>query len=246
MAYVLSSDLSFFLYVLSLHLSSHISNLALQGVRAALALAARPKHLDPGGTHSRQPKTKGSPQCPIRDALLKRVSSRKCWNLGKVHTFSRFFLLEESVLNSDLRPAAKMLFQVTWLCNGDFVKESERKVAKLEPMEGANKWKASLTIMVRDSSLWVCLRIIQDWPQRQLSFRVQSLCSPHFLEDIVLCSKVVSKMAKKTVCIQIDPLSIFHSNDWKGSRGNCPLSFCPTLSCPRNHRRQTAATTSAA
>ena len=41
-----------------------------------------------------------------------------------------------------------MFVQVTWLCNGDFVKESERKVAKLEPMEGANKWKASLTITV--------------------------------------------------------------------------------------------------
>ena len=166
--------------------------------------------------------------------------------LGKSSHIFPFFL-EQSVINPDLRAAAKMVFQVTWLCNGDFVKESERKVAKLEPMEGAaNKWKASLTIMVRDSSLWVCLRIIQDWPQRQPSFRVQSLCSPHFLEDIVLCSKIVSKMAKKTVCIQIGPLSIFHSNDWKGSQGNCPLSFCPTLSCPRNHRRQTVATTSAA
>ena len=163
MFYVLSSDLSFFLYVLSLDLSSHISNLALQGVRAALALAAGPKHLDPGGTHSRQPKTKGSPQCPIRDALLKRVSSRKCWNLGKVHTFSRFFL-EESVLNSDLRPAAKMLFQVTWLCNGDFVKESDRKISKLEPMEGANKWRASLVITV--CVFWGGL---ETWPRRRLN-----------------------------------------------------------------------------
>jgi len=36
--------------------------------------------------------------------------------------------------------------KVTWLCNGDFVKESERKMSKLEPMEGANKWRASLVI----------------------------------------------------------------------------------------------------
>ena len=37
---------------------------------------------------------------------------------------------------------------MTWLCNGDFVKESERKMSKLEPMEGANKWRASLVITV--------------------------------------------------------------------------------------------------
>ena len=41
-----------------------------------------------------------------------------------------------------------LLDQVTWLCNGDFVKESERKMSKLEPMEGANKWRASLVITV--------------------------------------------------------------------------------------------------
>ena len=41
-----------------------------------------------------------------------------------------------------------LLDQVTWLCNGDFVKESERKISKLEPMEGANKWRASLVITV--------------------------------------------------------------------------------------------------
>ena len=39
--------------------------------------------------------------------------------------------------------------RISWLCNGDFVKESEKKVAKLEPMEGAgrNKWRATLTIL---------------------------------------------------------------------------------------------------
>jgi len=36
--------------------------------------------------------------------------------------------------------------KVSWLCNGDFVKESERKIAKLEPMEGSNRWRACLVI----------------------------------------------------------------------------------------------------
>jgi len=37
--------------------------------------------------------------------------------------------------------------KVSWLCNGDFVKESERKVARLEVREGeTNKWTASLII----------------------------------------------------------------------------------------------------
>jgi hypothetical protein len=39
--------------------------------------------------------------------------------------------------------------KVTWLCNGDFVKESDRKRAKLEPRIGElNKWNATLTIIV--------------------------------------------------------------------------------------------------
>jgi len=38
--------------------------------------------------------------------------------------------------------------KITWLCNGDFVKESEKKVAKVEAMQGErNKWVASLTIL---------------------------------------------------------------------------------------------------
>jgi len=37
--------------------------------------------------------------------------------------------------------------KISWLCNGDFVKESERKAAKLEESaEGKNKWVATLTI----------------------------------------------------------------------------------------------------
>ena len=40
--------------------------------------------------------------------------------------------------------------KVTWLCNGDFVKESDRKAAKLEARPGEkNKWNATLTILVR-------------------------------------------------------------------------------------------------
>ena len=39
--------------------------------------------------------------------------------------------------------------KVTWLCNGDFVIESDRKQAKLEARPGEkNKWNATLTIMV--------------------------------------------------------------------------------------------------
>ena len=40
--------------------------------------------------------------------------------------------------------------KITWLCNGDFIKESERKSSKLEPRAGEkNKWNATLTILVR-------------------------------------------------------------------------------------------------
>jgi len=39
--------------------------------------------------------------------------------------------------------------KITWLCNGDFVKESDRKFANLLPMEGQkNKWVAKLTVLV--------------------------------------------------------------------------------------------------
>jgi hypothetical protein len=38
--------------------------------------------------------------------------------------------------------------KITWLCNGDFVKESDRKQAKLEQRPGEkNKWNATLTIL---------------------------------------------------------------------------------------------------
>ena len=39
--------------------------------------------------------------------------------------------------------------KVTWLCNGDFVKESDRKFAKLEARpDGKNRWNCTLTILV--------------------------------------------------------------------------------------------------
>lgn len=44
--------------------------------------------------------------------------------------------------------------KVTWLCNGDFIKESDRKYAKLEPRAGEkNKWNATLTIVVSSDLL---------------------------------------------------------------------------------------------
>ena len=40
-------------------------------------------------------------------------------------------------------------FQITWLCNGDFVKESDRKQSSLINMEGEkNKWIARMKILV--------------------------------------------------------------------------------------------------
>ena len=44
--------------------------------------------------------------------------------------------------------------KVSWLCNGDFIKESDRKSSKLEPMPGhKNKWIAAMTILVRTTKL---------------------------------------------------------------------------------------------
>jgi len=43
--------------------------------------------------------------------------------------------------------------KITWLCNGDFVKESDRKFSKLEPRAGEkNKWNATLTILKPNKS----------------------------------------------------------------------------------------------
>ena len=49
---------------------------------------------------------------------------------------------------------------MTWLCNGDFIKESERKTSKLEPMPGhKNKWIAAMTILVSKSTKAVLKKI---------------------------------------------------------------------------------------
>ena len=59
--------------------------------------------------------------------------------------------------------------KVTWLCNGDFIKESERKHSKLEPRIGEkNKWTAILTIIVSWGYIYL------------YDFRVRHLCSMRF------------------------------------------------------------------
>ena len=49
--------------------------------------------------------------------------------------------------------------KVTWLCNGDFVKESDRKFAKLESRpDGKNRWNCTLTILVSTYGLFfICV-----------------------------------------------------------------------------------------
>ena len=40
--------------------------------------------------------------------------------------------------------------KISWLCNGDFIKESDRMKSRLEQRPGEkNKWNAILTILVR-------------------------------------------------------------------------------------------------
>lgn len=51
-------------------------------------------------------------------------------------------LILEAHVQANPRP------KVSWLCNGDFIKESDRKSSKLEPMPGhKNKWIAAMTIL---------------------------------------------------------------------------------------------------
>jgi len=50
-------------------------------------------------------------------------------------------LILEAHIHANPRP------KISWLCDGDFVKESDRKVSSLEPRQGeTNKWTATLTI----------------------------------------------------------------------------------------------------
>lgn len=56
---------------------------------------------------------------------------------------------DPSVLILEAHVQANPKPKITWLCNGDFVKESDRKFSKLEPRVGEkNKWNATLTILV--------------------------------------------------------------------------------------------------
>ncbi len=53
--------------------------------------------------------------------------------------------------------------KVTWLCNGDFIKESDRKHSRLEPRPGEkNKWNAVLTIQVQRYVMHSQLRLAQN------------------------------------------------------------------------------------
>lgn len=53
-------------------------------------------------------------------------------------------LILEAHIHANPRP------KVSWLCNGDFIKESDRKYSKLEPRHGEkNKWNATMHILVR-------------------------------------------------------------------------------------------------
>lgn len=70
--------------------------------------------------------------------------------------------------------------KVTWLCNGDFVKESDRKTAKLEARPGEkNKWNATLTILVRN----IYLRIICSSLVSNISYLYDILMQSYFEKD---------------------------------------------------------------
>jgi len=55
---------------------------------------------------------------------------------------------DPSILILEAHVHANPMPKITWLCNGDFVKESDRKYSKLEARAGEkNKWNATLTIL---------------------------------------------------------------------------------------------------
>lgn len=56
---------------------------------------------------------------------------------------------EPAVLILEAHVHANPKPKVTWLCNGDFIKESDRKSSRLEPRPGEKyKWNATMTILV--------------------------------------------------------------------------------------------------
>ena len=76
--------------------------------------------------------------------------------------------------------------KVTWLCNGDFIKESERKHSKLEPRIGEkNKWTAILTIIVSWGYIYL------------YDFRVRHLCSMRFWNR---CTKTFKERYRDWSC----------------------------------------------
>merc|ERR1711936_222153 len=55
---------------------------------------------------------------------------------------------DPSILILEAHVQANPKPKITWLCNGDFVKESDRKFASLSCLEGGrNKWAAKMTIL---------------------------------------------------------------------------------------------------
>merc|ERR1712029_558408 len=60
---------------------------------------------------------------------------------------------DPSILILEAHVQANPKPKITWLCNGDFIKESDRKFSKLEPRAGdKNKWNATLTILQPNKS----------------------------------------------------------------------------------------------
>jgi len=65
-------------------------------------------------------------------------------------------LILEAHIHSNPKP------KVTWMCNGDLLAESERKMSRLEPMEEANKWRVRLIIMPPDHCFHGTLHNVSD------------------------------------------------------------------------------------
>jgi len=60
---------------------------------------------------------------------------------------------EPSILILEAHIHANPKPKISWLCNGDFVKESDRKYSKLEPRHGEkNKWNATMHILMPSKS----------------------------------------------------------------------------------------------
>ena len=68
--------------------------------------------------------------------------------------------------------------KITWLCNGDFVKESDRKFSKLEPRAGEkNKWNATLTILVSLQKCFIEYYLGNQKSSHSATFHCTMLCN---------------------------------------------------------------------